>query len=331
MMNDLPEDQFDDDLKRVFDDDYRVPDPTDSHLHSLRNVIRQHTVDQDHRYAPGATDDLTDSVLPSPVCSAKPWLYDSRTGLRYLLAASVAILVIGLWLAQPYMGNATASWNQSLQVTRQATWIHGTIQIQPGHGPSEIPSTTGSRPESSSPRSMVSGPIVAESWCSPGNQLSAFRSPQIVHLYDGTTGTHTHFRVGDKVAYRWASQDRNAQFGREFIRTLLAAGDLQSCFPMHDVSPVRKTILNDQRVRYSFQVRQRKDPDQGWDSVVETDPISGRIDFWKDHHHEGTVVQTRFDYPDHGPLTIFELGVPRDSEIVIVATPPLPLPDGQNH
>lgn len=285
MNNHFEESLNDDELSKAFGVD--VPEPTDEHIEQLRGQVLLHT-------KPSMPSRKTTVGTGEPEIAR--W---GRDRIPLSLVAVSAVVLIAFLVARPFANDASAGLHDSLKTTREASWIHGSTTIK--HGDKTV---------------------VAESWCSPAERIVAFRSPQMLHFVDYEEGLQLSYTESRGKIFQWNADPGKEGFGRQFVHALLNDLDLQSSFPLHEVSEVRKTDVDGQSgTQYSFNVQMKEHPEVRWETSIQTDPNSGRIVLWQDHHANGMQVMVKFDYPDNGPRDIFELGAPSAAEVIKIATP----------
>lgn len=276
----------DEELSEAFDVD--APEPTDEHIEQLRGQVLLHT--SPSRQSRQTTVEIGEAIHARRLV---------RVPLS--LVSISAVVLIALLVARPFVKDAAAGLQDSLQATREAMWIHGSTTIE--HGDKTV---------------------IAESWCSPADRIVAFRSPQMLHFVDYEEGLQSSYMESHGKVFQWSADPSMEGFGRQFVHALLNDQDLQSSFPLHKVSDVTKTEIDvggQSRTKYSFHVQMEERPEVRWETSIQTDPNSGRIVFWEDRHANGMQVMVEFDYPDDGPSDIFELGAPSTAEVVNIATP----------
>lgn len=287
MNNHIDESLNDDELTDAFDVD--AAEPSDEHIEYLRGQVLRHT--SASRQSPTTTVETGKANN------------ERRRRVRFSLSfvsLSAAVLFVVL-VSRPFVRDAAAGLHDSLATTREALWIHGSTTIK--HGDKTV---------------------IAESWCSPAERIVAFRSPQMLHFVDYDEGLQFSYMENHGKIFQWKTDPNAEGFGRQFVHTLLNDQDLESSFPLHEVSEVTKmeVIVGGQSsTQYSFHVQMKKHSEVGWETLIQTDPNSGRIAFWEDRHANGMQVLVEFDYPDDGPSDIFELGAPSTTEVVNIATP----------
>jgi hypothetical protein len=287
-MNDRIDDfPIEDELPEAFD--AAPAEPTAEHIEQLRRQILSRT-------KPSMT-----RVNVAPPANERARTSLSRFRLPASLAVIATVVLFALLAIRPFANDAAAGLQDTLKATREALWIHGSTTIT--HGDKTI---------------------VAESWCSPAERIVAFRSPEMLHFVDYAQGLQSSYTDKHAKIFQWNADASTEGFGRDFVHALLNDQDLKSSFPLHDVSEVQKAVVNVDDMsgtQYSFHVRLKSNPDVGWETTVRTDPTTGRIRLWQDHHSSGMLVNAKFDYPDNGPRDIYELGAPLDTEVIELATP----------
>lgn len=286
-MNHFDEFLNDDELSKAFDSD--PPEPTDEHIEQLRRQIgKQTNPSQPTRKSNDRTRVPHDTLL-------RRWHFPVS------LTSLATVLLIALFVTRPLARNAEASLHDSLRATREALWIQGSTTIKFGD------KTTN-----------------AESWCSPVERIVAFRSPQMMHFVDYRKGQQFSYSKNQGKVFQWSADPNAEGFGRQFVNALLNDQDLKSSFPHHDVSEVKKTVVDvggRPMTRYCYRVEMRGKPENWWETSIQTDPETGRIVLWEDLHANGMHVNVVFEYPANGPRNIFELGAPPKAEVVQIATP----------
>ena len=240
----VPHDPFptDDELSKAFDVD--APEPSTEHIRWLRAQIASHI----NLPTAGHGEITTDPSEPSSLT----W---PRLRVPMSLAVVAALLLAALLTTLPFAKDAAASLHDTLRATREARWIHG--------------STTFTHAQKT---------FDAESWCSPAERIVAFRSPHWIHFVSYELGIQTGYSETLGKVYQWEADPSTEGFGRDFVFALLNDQDLQSSFPLHDVSKVHKSTIDvngKSGTRYSFHVQMRSNPDIRWETTVTTDPESG--------------------------------------------------------
>jgi hypothetical protein len=208
-------------------------------------------------------------------------------------AASMAGLVL---IMRPFGETAAAGFNSALEATRLESWIHATTIVE----------HLGISTES-------------QSWCSPQHRIAAFQSPNSLHFVSYEEGVQSSYSNQADSIYRWRANMGFENFGRSFVQALLANGNTSSAFPFHNVSKVKRshvTIGGRPLIEYSLSFEFKGEPSVQWKTTVETDPQSGRIVSWEEHHAGGMHIETTFDYPSSGPTDIYSLGVDRNTKVI---------------
>lgn len=286
-MNHFDEFLNDDELSKAFDSD--PPEPSDEHVEQLRRQIgKQTNPSQPTRNSNERARSRHDTLL-------RRWHFPVS------LTSLATVLLIALFVTRPFARNAEASLHDSLRATREALWIQGSTTIKFGDKTTD-----------------------AESWCSPVERIVAFRSPQMLHLVDYKKGQQFSYSENQGEVFQWNADPNAEGFGRQFVHALLNDQELKSSFPYHDVSEVKKTVVDiggSPTTRYFYRVEKRDKPENWWETSIQTDPETGRIVHWEEHHSNGMHVKVFFEYPANGPRDIFDLGAPREAEVVKIATP----------
>lgn len=281
----------DDELRTAFEAE--TVEPTADHLERLRTRIASNT----------------------KPCTGQSNLVDStdqgayKSGRWYRVPASltviVALAIIAVLVARPFVKDVAAEFHSTLNATREAAWIHG---------------STTTRHDGKT--------WATESWCSPVERIVAFRSKQLLHFVDYELGLQSSYSRRQGKVFQWQANPRGEGMGREFVFALLNDQNLQASFPFHEVSDVKKSVIDvggETGTEYSFEVQQKDDPSISWTTSVTTDPATGRIILWTDQHASGLKVSTSFDYPDSGPSDIFELGAPLETDVIEIDMPRMDL------
>lgn len=309
------EDWFsDDDLTDAFLLESEALEPSWEHQQDLRDRLRQ-AVSQRTRFA----GQPTPSELPSSGISRR-WTHfgeigdgdrgqsqvrshsmDSPGGYRYGLRGAawwmatlvVLLLLVGLW--RPTLNGATTDLTSALDSMRRQAWIHSTTVIH----------QDGNRQE-------------FEAWLSPGLGTAAIRSSDHFHHIDYRSRIQTRYDRRTDEVYRWRVDSQAEPFHREFVEALLRDGDLQASMPRHRVSPVRKRSVErsgESWIQYEFEIADRDFPTMNWRAVVLASEQDKRIHEWFEWHADGKRIETRFDYPDYGPMDVFEMGGKADATV----------------
>ena len=257
-------------------------EPSAVHFNSLRLKLRQEATAQNVGIHEGLFSRL--------------WHFDSRTNVfTKWLAVAAAVLVL-FFATRIYVGTASASFKSALDATRRSGWIHSSTLVVHSNDTLQF-----------------------ESWCAPALRLAAFRSTHMLHFINYEEGTQSSYTDKSKSVFRWRADMNGEEIGRTFINALLSNGNLSQSYPWHNVSDVKRTVMEVagiQKTQYSFQLELKSKPDIRWETVVQADPDTGLIDSWEEKHANGTRVLTHVDYPTTGPRNIYELGASRDAAIV---------------
>ena len=257
-------------------------EPSAVHFNSLRLKLRQEAGVQNV----GIHEDLISRLRQ----------FDSRTSVFAKWLAVAATVLILFFATRIFIGTASASFKSALDATRRSSWIHSSTIVVDSNDTLQF-----------------------ESWCAPALRLAAFRSAHMLHFINYEEGTQSSYSDKSKSVFRWRADMNGEEIGRTFINALLTNGDLSQSYPWHNVSNVKRTVMEVagmQKTQYSFQLELKSKPDIRWETIVQADPGTGLIDSWEEKHANGTRVLTHFDYPTSGPRDIYELGASREAAIV---------------
>lgn len=279
------------DLSEAFDWDFAAAEPREQHLQQLRAQLLQRT-----------TQPLSANETESTAHRKVRSLWPVWSGAMFRLASIAAMLLLCLLVVWPFTGNASASLSLSLNSTRGQRWIHARTIVE----------HLGQITES-------------ESWCSPQKRIAAFRSNDNLHFIDYEREIQASYNHQRGKILLWKTDSEKENFGQAFVTALLTDGDLSTCFPVHKISSVDKSVIEQNgrsRTQYAFHLEFKGNQTFAWDTVVLVDNESGFILSWDDHHANGMRVVTQFDYPENGPESLYDLGVTRDTPVVDWASPP---------
>jgi hypothetical protein len=304
----LDSDFTDEELREALRTDSELPTPSAEHVAQLRStLLAQATPSVKPNTTPSATPCATACVNieanTDAVTDAAVVLRPSASGghqrrLRWLiqLVSTAAVVAMVLLASRGLVGTASANLKSALDATRRSVWIHATTTVN-----------------------QEGETMQFESWCSPQQRITAFRSPALLHFVDYQAGIQTSYSEQTDSIMRWRADARAEEFGRAFLNALLTDGDLQASFPFHQVSAVSKQTLEAQgqtQLRYAFRTELKSQPSVHWETTVKVDSDSQRIHSWEEIHSGGTHIVTRFDYPDAGPSDIYALGARREATVV---------------
>jgi hypothetical protein len=214
------------------------------------------------------------------------------------LAATV-LIALGLWLTQP-----TDSWADVARAVQAKPWVHATAKF---------------------------GDDTRELWFSPTRQVSATKSRYDIMFYDQRLAILHSYEPDKKVLYRVPDTFNNRQREfRAFQDTLqdLFHGELAPRSPLShgEVIEQKQQRVTDggktwQEHTLSVRLSQERDGPEAR-LVFRVDPASRlphsmtMIPVPRGQDDRRPSVTLTFDYPDKGPVDIFDLGVPRDATLV---------------
>jgi hypothetical protein len=249
---------------------------------------------------------------------AVPILPRRRLGQRLVLTAAAAALVllgVGLWLARPM-----ASWADVAHAVQEKTWIHGTIKDRDG--------------------------ATREVWLSPTRGVSAARDRDEVRFFDQRLRVYYSYQPKDQVLLRVPDTFHTEQDEFQTLRQLfqdLEQTDIQQTAPgsrgqvvqtetktavpvLHSqvVDQQRRRIVDDGRQWFEYSLTVRAGPGALGplgSFVFRVDPQTHLPDSLKWKRLDGTPERLadeftmQFDYPEQGPVDVYDLGVPRTATL----------------
>lgn len=287
--------------------------PSDNHLAELRHQLLSKTdISTDADSLNSAKTTPTIDLLQ--LKSTRIWFMRLTS-----LAAVIFVMLVG---SQLFVETASGSLASALESTRRSLWIHG-----------QTTATIGKET------------FKSQTWCSPSQRIAAFHSATMIHFVNYQEGIQSRYDETTKSIYQWRADRSQEEMGRTFITALLTHGDLGSAFPDHHVSSVTRTtrlVGGYERQCLTFDVKAKNVRGVSWTTQVDIDPANGRITDWSETHTNGFRILTKFDYPDAGPLSIYELGAPSAAKTVDLSsatnffafpnrdTSPIPKPDSPN-
>lgn len=242
------------------------------------------------------------AVAPRPefVASLRETLFNrlerprpARRRARLLIGTGLAAAaIVAAVLAVPLFRPANA-WAQVAKALQAQAWVH-TTTIGPD------------------------GKSVGESWFSPKNHVIAGRRGGELEYHDAALGTFTKYVAAEQTIYRLPEQKDRLAMGMDLYRTLLdPKGPVKSPFPGMDlIAQSRRNVEEAGRTWEEVTLTLRVVAgDREQRMVLRLDPRTGLP--------HTCVVQPRegesgiaFDYPDHGPSDIYDLGAPRTAKRV---------------
>lgn len=238
----------------------------------------------------------------APIAGSHESLFSKLKQFDYRISAAtkwlaVAATILMLFFASRiYIGTASASLKSALDATRRSGWIHSTTIVLHSNDTVQF-----------------------ESWCAPALRLAAFRSAHMLHFINYEEGTQSSYTDKSNSVFRWRADMNGEELGHTFINALLTNGNLSQSYPWHNVSDVKRTVIEvagNQKTLYSFQLELKSKLDVRWEVLVQADPGTGLIESWEERHANGARVLTHFNYPTIGPRDIYELGASRNAAIV---------------
>ncbi len=218
----------------------------------------------------------------------------ARRRVRLLIGsvfAAAAVVAAVLTVSIFWPANA---WAQVAKVLQAQAWVHSRT-----FGPD--------------------GKEVGEGWFSPKNRVIASRHGAEVEYHDAALRTLTKYVPTEETVYRLPEQKDRLSMGMDFYQALLdPKGPSKSPLPGMD-------LIGQSR-------RKVEEGGRTWEDVDLTlRVIAGdrehrmrfRLDLSTGLPHscvfqslEGPNGTTLFDYPEHGPADIYELGAPRTAKLV---------------
>jgi hypothetical protein len=218
----------------------------------------------------------------------------ARSKLRLLVgsglaAAALAAVTLAFALFRPAI-----AWAQVAQALQERPWIHGRTFEQDRQVTNEV-------------------------WFSPRNGVTAVRREPEAEYHDHALKTFNKFVVAEGVIYRLPENAEMMSHDLRFYRQLL-----------DPEGPTKSPILGTEVVGQHR--RNVVDEGRSWTDIKLTLRVVGadrelqmriRVDSKTRLPHslvlrsgEGPEATTLFDYPDHGPADIYDLGAPRTAKIV---------------
>ena len=163
------------------------------------------------------------------------------------------------------------------------------------------------------------GKEVGQAWFSPKNGVSAVRHGPFVEYHDHALQTFTKYVPEEKIVYRLPeTSDRNSK-GIEFIQQLLdLKGPTKSPIPgLELIAQSRRDLVEDGRAWVDIDLTLKVIAgDRNQQMRFRIDPRTKRPHSLVYQAGEGPDATILFDYPDHGPADIYDLGAPRTAKLV---------------
>jgi hypothetical protein len=265
-----------------------TPDRADDHQEEelMRRLISEASdpaVAPRDEYVSGLRSLVLDRLGP-PRRSAR-WRVLVGSGMA---AAALAAVVIALVLSRP--ANA---WVQVAQALQGRPWVH-TRTLGPD------------------------GKQAGEAWFSPKSGVSALRHGPHVEYHDPALRTLIKYVPEEGVIYRLPEQTERASMGVNFYQQLLdPKGPTKSPIPGMDiVAQGRRDVVDGGKTWVEIELTLKVIAGDRQERMrFRVDPATKLPHSVVFESREGQG-RTLFDYPDHGPSGIYDLGAPRDAKVV---------------
>jgi hypothetical protein len=263
---------------------------------SLREAVEQ------VRREPASEEALRRALDAAERLGAAPVPPRLRLGRRLVLTAAAAALVllgVGLWLARP-----AVSWADVARAVQEKPWIHGTSKERDG--------------------------ATREVWLAPTRGVSAARDADEIRFFDQRLRVYYSYQSKEQVLLRVPDTFHSEQDEFQTLRQLFQ--DLQQTNTTLTAPVPNGQVVDQQRRRivengrqwfeYSLTVRAGMGTQGPLESLVfRVDPETHlpasvkwkRLDVPPDHPADEMTMQ--FDYPEQGPVDVYDLGVPRTAKL----------------
>ncbi len=262
-------------------------DPADEEL--IRRIIIE-AGDASVSPRPEFVSELRTLVLSRLKPPAQRWRRTMRlcvgSGLAAILVAAVAFGLTTLRSANAWAQVATALQGRS--------WVHS--------------KTVG-------PDNKVFG----ESWFSPKRRVIAFRHDADAEYHDHALRVFSKYVASEGVIYHLPEGSERMSMDLGFFTQLLGPlGPTKSPYPgMEIVAQTRREVGEDGKNWVDVELTLRVIAGDGEQQVrFRIDPRTKLPHSSLARSREGQVMTTFFDYPDHGPGDIYDLGAPRTAKLI---------------
>ena len=243
------------------------------------------------------------SVTPRPeyVAGLRDLLIDrlgapqraGRLGTKLLVGSGLAALALGAVTLALLIPRPAIAWTQVAQALKGLPWVH-TRTLGPD------------------------GKEYGQAWFSTRNGVVAFRHGPNIEYHDRALQTFTKYVRAEKVLYRLPESSDRMPDQLDFVSKLLDGnGPTKSPVPgMEVVAQSRRDVVEGESEWIDIDLTLRVVGGDRQEQVrFRIDPATKRPHSVVFQSREGQGT-TLFDYPDHGPADIYELGVPRTAKLV---------------
>lgn len=243
--------------------------------------------------------DSSDQML-SPHSHVAP----QRSFLIWGAAGAVAIAAT-LALALFLHPGANNSFAEMLAAVKNVPWIHGTMTVTLANG--EKYGT-------------------AEFWKSTSPRTAASKFGEEMHFVDFEKSFSLQYDAKEGAIYRLPSLSTGIpmRFGGpqlpELLERLIAdKSDSRGLFHDDRVLEVKRRTVEENgvsRLEYTLSLERISNATLKRKLRILLDPTTQLPDVWEEELSNGQRALTKFDYPDSGPQSLYELGAPKTARII---------------
>jgi hypothetical protein len=213
---------------------------------------------------------------------------------RLVVGSAVAALAVAAAVLVVMVLRPVNAWAEVAQAVQGKPWVHSKTV-----GPD--------------------GKVYSETWSSIKNGVSAFRHGTDVEYHDTATRIFTKYVPADGVIYRLLENpDQRSEDPNFFKQLLEPKGRTKSpVFGMDVVAQSRRDVVEDGQAWVDIELTLRViGGDRKQTGRFRVDPKTKLPHSCVFQSIEGPIGTTLFDYPDRGPVDIYDLGAPRTAKLV---------------
>ena len=213
---------------------------------------------------------------------------------RLVVGSAVAALAVAVAGLLVVVLRPTNAWAEVAQAVQGRPWVHSKTV-----GPD--------------------GKVYSEIWSSITNGVSAFRHGTDVEYHDTATRIFTKYVPADGVIYRLLENPDQRSEDPDFFQQLLEPkGRAKSpAFGMDVVAQSRRDVVEDGRAWVDIELTLKVIGGDRKQTVrFRVDPKSKLPHSCVFQSIEGPIGTTLYDFPDRGPVHIYDLGAPRTAKLV---------------